>query len=50
MREHQEWWDNGYLYGYYCSITGNKCNGDGEGKGCSPAGCSYIEEKEEEEC
>ena len=25
--ENATWYDNGYLYGYYCDLTGNKCKG-----------------------
>ncbi|MBO8161359.1 MAG: hypothetical protein H0Z24_06945 [Thermosipho sp. (in: Bacteria)] len=32
---HLDWYDNGYLYGYYCSLTGNRCSYlDTEGLGC----------------
>lgn len=37
-------YDNGYLYGYYCDLTGNKCD-------CSSfqEHCILFEEKDDEE-
>lgn len=26
MCKQNEYWDNGYLLGYYCSISGNRCD------------------------
>ncbi|MFA5154447.1 MAG: hypothetical protein WC554_18020 [Clostridia bacterium] len=31
----REYFDNGYLFGYYCSITGNKCDFNGFEECCT---------------
>ena len=37
-------WDNGYMYGYYCDFSGNKCDYDE----CQELCCAY--EEDEHEC
>ena len=39
-------WDNGYLYGYYCNISGNECDYSGFQECCTMYEEDELEEDE----
>ena len=43
--KNERFWDNGYLHGYYCDITGNECDCSGYQEFCT----AFEEDEEDEE-